>query len=206
MFELLVGLMLLAVTVVMLFGMTTALSGTGRQTEARAVAMSIARRQMEILLSTSQGNRIAVTDRPFAIDESLRSQFPVSGEDALRGVYSISQPSKKSNLQTLTVAVKWRNLASGDQSKGQGESWSSVTLVRVASSAVDLSGSPYDGSKFESDSNLFADSGSTGPAGLADLLGDIGALLTGITAPLQGIGSGSGGQGALTGMYGSKQR
>jgi hypothetical protein len=161
---------------------------------------------MEILLSTSQGNRIAVTDKPFAIDESLRSQFPVSGEDALRGVYSVSLPSKKSNLQTLTVSVKWRNLTSGEQSSSQGDSWSSVTLVRVASSAVDLSNSPYDGTKVESDGNLFADSGPAGSGGLAGLLEDIGALLTGITAPLQGVGSGSGGQGALTGFYGSKQR
>jgi type II secretory pathway pseudopilin PulG len=204
MLELLVGLLLLAVTVIVLFGMTTVVSGTGRQAEAKAVALSVARRQMEVLFATSQGNRKVATDKPFAIDQSLLGQFP--DPTAVRGLYSVSPPAKKSNLQTLTVTVKWKNLAGGREPGGQSEAWSSVTLVRVASSAVDLSTSPYDGTRTESDAELFVET--TDPDGEegTEGSGDSGSVASGLSSPLQGIGAGSGGQGALVAVYGSKLR
>ena len=149
--ESLVSLFIMVLSALTVFAVGSLASKVGRQGEARSVAMSIARQQIETLLEVSQANRKIVTNKTFTIPSDLINQFPNGTTAGLRGTYTIEALGGSKNLEQITVTVKWRN----STGHAGSEPLSMVTLSKIAASSVDLGDTWHDGINEEDEGQLF---------------------------------------------------
>jgi prepilin-type N-terminal cleavage/methylation domain-containing protein len=114
-----------SITIVGMSVMTTKIA---RQNEVRSTVQSIARSQIDRLISVSLQNRGLVLNRPINIDEDLRQQLPSTN---LLATYSINRIGTSANLQSMEITIKWQNQA------GEGAAaMSSVSVGKTFTSVV----------------------------------------------------------------------
>jgi Tfp pilus assembly protein PilV len=135
--EVVISLGILTLSTLSILGLCIYSAKLGKQSEARSTALSIARSQIDRILSVSQSNRKIITDEPITLPADLKSQMP--GAD-LSASYSIRSVTGTANLQQIEVTVKWRNATGGG-----GAPFTSVSAIKSISSTINLSYNPYNG-------------------------------------------------------------
>jgi len=138
MLEVVVSLGILTMSTLSILGLCIYSAKLGKQSEARATALSIARSQIDQLTSVSQSNRTLISDHPITIPADLRSQMPGA---SLSATYSIKAVPGSSNLQQIEVTVKWRNATAGDVSSP----FSTVSAMKTISSTTNMTYNSYNG-------------------------------------------------------------
>ena len=138
MLEIVVSLGILTMSTLSILGLCIYSAKLGKQSEARATALSIARSQIDQIISVSQSNRTLVTDQPITISSDLRSQLPNA---SLTATYSIKAVPGSSNLQQIEVTIKWRNATGSDVNSP----FTSVSATKTISSTTNMTYNGYDG-------------------------------------------------------------
>ncbi len=138
MLEVVVSLSILTMSTLSILGLCIYSAKLGKQSEARATALSIARSQIDQLTSVSQSNRTLISDQPITIPADLRSQMPGAN---LSATYSIKAVPGSSNLQQIEVTVKWRNATAGDLNSP----FTSVSAMKTISSTTNMTYNSYNG-------------------------------------------------------------
>ena len=138
MLEIVVSLGILTMSTLSILGLCIYSAKLGKQSEARATALSIARSQIDQIISISQSNRTLVTDQPITISSDLRSQLPNA---SLTATYSIKAVPGSSNLQQIEVTIKWRNATGSDVNSP----FTSVSATKTISSTTNMTYNGYDG-------------------------------------------------------------
>lgn len=145
--EVMVSLSMLILSTLSILSLCIYSAKLGKQSEARATALSIARSQIDQILAVSQSNRTPVSNEEIDIPSDLKSQMP--GKD-LKASYSIKQISGSSNLQVVEVTVKWRNATGNLEAP-----FTTVSASKTISSTEDMSWNKYDGWTPHNDDDFF---------------------------------------------------
>lgn len=142
MFEFILGLFLLVLCLLAIFSGSVMAAKVALDTQARTVATSIARRQMEAVIANSQGNRMLVTNEPFEIPGELLLQFPgaISSDTTVNGTYSVESIPDNKNLERISVRVSWIRPSSFGQAKT-----TSLSLTKVVCSIQNMNNTSYNG-------------------------------------------------------------
>lgn len=146
-FELIVSLMLLSMSIAAIMSVSGVSSKLARQAEMRAWAMSVARLQLEKLCENRQSNRRVASEAAFTIPADLLERFPGgTSTTQVSGTYTVLNVSGSENLQQITVVVTWsaKNFSSSNR-------MTNVTVSKIVASVDNLSGNPYDGDDDGSD-------------------------------------------------------
>jgi hypothetical protein len=136
MLELIALLGILTVSILTVFTMGVFSTKVARQSERRAVAMSLARQKLDDIAAIRQSNRQVGVEIPFTIPSASAAQFPKG--TILSGTYSVQPLSTSKNLEQITVTITWQNAI-------RNSTPSSVTLVKLVVSPDNLYDTPYDG-------------------------------------------------------------
>jgi hypothetical protein len=136
MLELLALLGILTVSILTVFTMGVFSTKVARQSERRAVAMSLARQKLDDIAAIRQSNRQVGVEIPFTIPKASAAQFPAG--TILSGTYSVQPLKTSKNLEQITVTITWQNAI-------RNSTPSSVTLVKLVVSPDNLYDTPYDG-------------------------------------------------------------
>jgi prepilin-type N-terminal cleavage/methylation domain-containing protein len=126
--EVMLAISILGISSVTIVGMSVVTTKVARQNEIRSTVQSIARSQIDRLISVSLQNRGLVLNRQIDIDEDLRQQLPLTD---LVATYSINRVGTSKNLQSIEITIKWHNqAATGD------DAMSRVSVAKTFTSIV----------------------------------------------------------------------
>lgn len=102
-----------------------------RQGYARSAAYSIARQQLESLMTRTGNNLTNVNNQAFPIPAGAAAQFPggANGID-IQGSYTIANANPAGTLKKIEVHVRWRNAASTNVATA---AYSDVALASIVS-------------------------------------------------------------------------
>ncbi|MBL8065859.1 MAG: hypothetical protein JNM34_08365 [Chthonomonadaceae bacterium] len=188
-FEAMISLVLVVAAVGAVFGVAGQSARVGRQSEARAVAASIARQKLDELASMSFANRPVVDGKVFPISNEILLQFPETVRDQVTGRYSVTAVAGAKNLHQLSVTVSWKSLAALSSTD------SFLTMTRIVSSYQDVNSTGFTGEDPISDDYIFYDP----PATSGGSGGDSGGTSGTDTGATTGGGSDGGSTGTDTG-------
>ncbi len=129
--EMLMAIVCLGMLSMAVLSVLTASHKVTRQAEARQIAMSVARQQLESLRQTQPENRRPAVDRPFAVPAEALAQFPGGARGIqMTGLYTVARSSDR--IHQISVRVRWKN-----ETSTNFEPKSEVVLSAFATSAGD---------------------------------------------------------------------
>lgn len=110
--EVMLGIFMIALLSLAVLGLMTASEKVNRQAEARSIALSAARQQLEAIAGQNPLNRRPVTDQAFTIPDSVQALLREAGVDKLSGEYTVRNVNGNAELQQIEVRVFWGNYSS----------------------------------------------------------------------------------------------
>lgn len=136
--EVMIAMALVLLAVLGLSGMMALSGKMSRQSEARQIAMWIARQRIELYRATATASRPEITNKPFTIPASVVAQFPGAGEYAFQGTITIKNSASNTRLQLVSVRVSWQAL---DRNSSGRKKASSVEVSQMVATMYTSSGS-----------------------------------------------------------------
>jgi len=133
-----IAMSLVLLAVLGLSGMMALSGKMTRQSEARQIAMWVARQRIELYRATATASRPEITNKPFTIPASVVSQFPGADDYAFKGTITIKNSTSNTRLQLVTVRVSWMAL---DRTSSGAKKSSSIEVSQMVATMYSSSGS-----------------------------------------------------------------